>query len=120
LNIYPENFKEGLSDSRISKFVSGNSIGHNNMLPKNRGEVLDIQVELGPGVKSTAKLKEKISNVIVENLRKVNIEYNKTCHSLGKRALPHLTLLANGKIGKTKLRTHSLLSLNGKKPKMYR
>ena len=92
LNVYPENIKNALENTKISGLVSGKFT----MLTKNwknQDQYLEINVEMQKGKKSTLKYKTVIEKVVIDTLRDCNYEYNCLFETIGyKKAKPEINL----------------------------
>lgn len=117
LNIYPEHIQAGLSHKKISSTVSGNFLAYNKTKNKNGQENLYLEIELAKNKNGSGKILNKITQVILNTLLKVNIEFRKLHNAIGRRAFPKIKLVKN--LNKsTASFSKTLLSLKGKKPKM--
>lgn len=92
LNIYPENIKAGLDDSRVADYVTGKFIIKVKSTPDDLSQKLHIDVQLKKGVKNTKHLKQLISNSIFEYLLSQNTEYRKLYNSIGGKTKPIVTM----------------------------
>jgi phenylacetate-CoA ligase len=105
LNIYVENIKQAFEDFSVSSYLSGlfiMSVEYNTHMDQR----LLIVLELSRGVDPSPALKRKLTLWLIEQLCRLNIEYARLYASVGKRAVPHIKLVRNGKIHTTPGRKH--------------
>jgi phenylacetate-CoA ligase len=95
VKIYPENIKSALESKFLNNICSGKFI-MSTEYRKNQDQYLSINIELLKGIKPTKKLLEKITRVLVNKLRKVNLEYNRLFEAIGPKAIPQITLSMYG------------------------
>ncbi len=96
LNIYPENIKAGLEDSKVSDMVTGKHIIIKDLTNNLIDQKLKIFIELKSNTVLNNNIKKLISDTILENLLKLNTEYRKLYNSIGSKSIPEITLLENG------------------------
>lgn len=96
LNIYPENIKAGLEDSKVSDIVTGKHIITKDQTKDCINQKLKIAVELKSNVSPSDDIKKLIADTILENLLELNTEYRKLFHSINSKALPEVIVLENG------------------------
>ncbi|MEK7650490.1 MAG: hypothetical protein AAB364_01305 [Patescibacteria group bacterium] len=118
LNIYPENIKSSIEDPRITKFLTGNYSAFSKTSEKSKTERLYIKLELANPKINGKKIHRLVTNVLVEKLSELNIEYRKLRSAIGKKALPVVIFTNPNDNGLNNINERRLLSLNGKKPKV--
>ncbi|MFH1534943.1 MAG: hypothetical protein ABIF80_03085 [Patescibacteria group bacterium] len=91
VNVYPENIKPVLFNLDLKGLVTGR-FTLKTTEDNNHNQFLEIFVELSPGCSENFELENKIKDMIVENLKKVNSEYNKLSESLTGRNLLKVNL----------------------------
>jgi len=96
LNIYPENIKAGLEDSKISSFVTGKHIITKDQTKDYTEQRLKIIVELKLNVLPSNDLKKIIGDTIFQKLIELNTEYRKLFNSIKEKAIPEISILENG------------------------
>lgn len=96
LNIYPENIKAGLEDSKVLDSVTGKYTVKVDYIKKFCEQKLKISVELKKNILQSDEIKKIITDSIVDNLLKLNTEYRKLFSSIDVRAIPEIILLNNG------------------------
>lgn len=97
LKIYPENIKIGLENESLVPFVSGKFV----MEQKNRrnqDQYWELAIELKEGVKPTYALEKQVKQVILQSLRKRNLEYNRLSAAIGNKAEPIIKLIPKGDV----------------------
>ena len=110
VNIYPENIQNALSNSVISKFITGKFV----MITKNdknQNQYLEINLELKNNINSLKpRITAKIRDRIVKTLTKENGEYKKLSEVIGEKAEPVIKIYPHG---------YSKLFMTGIKQKWY-
>lgn len=105
LNIYVENVKHALENSKLFSHLSGlftMGVEHT----ENLDQQFSVTVELSRGAEPSATLADALMHEIVVSLRKLNTEYAKLHSVVGERALPKITLVRNGEIQTVPGRKH--------------
>lgn len=92
LNVYPENIKTALIRKDIRGYVTGKFQMSTEYTKLAQKQYILIRVELAPEVKATTKIRAEIRHVIIETLKNVNAEYRKLFESIGRKAVPYITL----------------------------
>lgn len=93
LNMFPENFKYGLEDTRISEYVTGKFIVSSKTTSDQKTQELHLSIELSPNNNKKTVPVSVIEKIVVERLRSSNTEYRKLHDTLGKKAIPKIKLL---------------------------
>lgn len=95
LNVYPENVRAATEDKRIRHLVSGKIklVTENN---KDMDQYLHVIMELAPSAKQNATMKRLVKEVVIENLKRYNMEYRKLLEAIGTRAHPVITFVPHG------------------------
>lgn len=94
-NIYPENIKLALEDTRVNSKVSGKFI-MSMLYRRNMSPYLNIRVELSPRMRSIRPFVATITKIIVETLRRINSEYEVVYNALGEKTIPIVRLEPHG------------------------
>lgn len=105
LNIYVENIKHALENSRFSEHLSGlftMGVEHT----ENLDQQFAVTIELSRGAEPSATLADSLMHEIVASLRKLNTEYSKLHSVVGERAMPKITLVRYGEIQTVPGRKH--------------
>ena len=105
LNIYVENVKHALENSKLAPHLSGlftMGVEHT----KNLDQQFAVTVELSRGAEPSATLADTLMHEIVASLRKLNTEYSKLHSVVGERAMPKVTLVRYGEIQTVPGRKH--------------
>jgi len=87
--IYPETIRKALDDRMVGAFISGKftmMVEYN----KQKDQVLQIHVELKPGIKESERFRDHITQAIVRSLLRDSSEYYKTYQEIGERAHPQI------------------------------
>lgn len=95
VNIYPENIKAALIDSRLRDWTTGRFT----MVTKNHSDMdqyFEITVELADECIIDNEQQTLITEVVVEYLKKLNAEYRKLYSAIGDKARPSVRLVAFG------------------------
>jgi phenylacetate-CoA ligase len=90
-NIYPEHIHNALDHKPFLKVLTG-KFAMRKDYDKKMDQFLELNVELKPGVKPTAKLAGEIRARAVKTLRRVNMEYLFLCNNLDKDLAPRIVL----------------------------
>jgi len=91
VNIYPENIKAALVDNRVRNHITGR-FAMKTAENKNCDQSLEIFIELGQKEIAGVKLKNLLTKVISEKLKKLNSEYKKLTESVNRKNLITLKL----------------------------
>lgn len=94
-NVYPENIKAGLIDSRVRGWVTGKFT----MATKNysdMGQYFEINVELARDLVVTSAHQALIEKAIIDALQKLNAEFYKLESVIGGKAHPKVHLIEFG------------------------
>jgi len=94
-NVYPENIKEALEDSKLASQVTGKFI----ITTEHREDMspyLFIRVQLAPGVEQSADLRDQVQHTITEYLKKKNSEYLVIYNTIFEKAIPEIQLDLHG------------------------
>lgn len=91
LNIYPEHIREALTKEDVISLLSGKFF-MKTIYNNRQNQQFEIHVELKSSSEKEDYLKNKIIDVIVNTLRKINLEYDKLYSIIGKRAQPNISL----------------------------
>ena len=105
LNIYVENVKHALENSKFSSHLSGlftMGVEHT----ENLDQQFAVTVELSRSSEPSATLADALMHEIVASLRKLNTEYSKLHSVVGERAMPKITLVRYGEIQTVPGRKH--------------
>ena len=117
LNIYPEHIETALTDKKITNLVSGNFKAYNQTIKNNSRENLCLEIEMAEKKQPSKSALKKITDALIENLLKINIEFRKLHASIGDRARPKVKLFKTFSYAKP-VPTKVLLGLKGKKAKI--
>ena len=105
LIIYNENLKYALEHSKHGSRLSGlftMSVSHTEKMDQQ----FDVIIELAKGKKPSVALAHELSREVAKNIAHVNSEYAKLQSVVGDRALPRITLVAQGMIDTIPGRKH--------------
>jgi len=91
-NIYPEHIQLTLSDARYLKLFTGKFFMEKKQLPDLEQELV-IHIELCPGVRGLKGLEKQVQHHVVEELKRINIEYRDASTMLGGRKMTPRILL---------------------------
>ncbi len=91
VNIYPENIKAVLDDSRLQAYLTGRFIAQKD-IDANQDQYLLLRLELKPGVKPTKKVSDLTQKVFVTTLKHINSEYNQVEMKFNQKMHPHIKL----------------------------
>ena len=91
LNIYPEHIKTALEHKSLEKSVTGKFLMETKN-KSNQDQYLEINIEFKYNAASDKNTANKIEKIIIKTLRKLNLEYNCLCQSIGKKADPEIKL----------------------------
>ena len=95
-NIYPEHIQTSLSDARYLKQLTGKFFMEKKYLPDMEQELI-VHIELCSGVQPTKTFGADIQRHVVEELRRINLEYRDASNMLGMRKMrPNIVLHKNG------------------------
>lgn len=96
VNIYPENIRDALASRKLERYTTG-KFTMITQHTRTQDPYLEVNVELQQGsIRSNRSLRELISHVLVETLRKRNSEYHRLYEALGKRVEPRVVLYPYG------------------------
>lgn len=90
-NIYPEHIHVGLNNNDLLKSITGKFVMKRDY-SKNMDQLLEINVELRPGIEISKKLAKLIQKSIVKSLLKINMEYLYLAKTLKKDLTPKILL----------------------------
>ncbi|PIZ95880.1 MAG: hypothetical protein COX81_00075 [Candidatus Magasanikbacteria bacterium CG_4_10_14_0_2_um_filter_37_12] len=93
LNIYPENIKTALEDSKLRRFFSGKFVATVRVLNHGKNQKLCLTLELGKEVKDSQELRNLAQVTILKYMANLNAEYRRLLKSVGKKAYPFIVLL---------------------------
>ncbi len=94
-NIYPEHIKSCLEHKDLITEVS-EKYYNDIFFDKEHNQIFYLGVELAPGIKKTEQLKQKISDIIHNELLILNDEYKYLSKTIGSRIYPKLELFPYG------------------------
>ncbi len=90
LQIYPQTIKLALDSKELLNHLTG-KFSMAVIQDQNQNQQFEINLELKPGFKGTAKLRELTEKIIIKNLYDNNSEYRELSRNLSiKRTKPHL------------------------------
>ncbi len=93
LNVYPENIKAAVEDSRLIELCTGKFVMETANKKHNQSQYLLIHIELKNGIDpKTHGLKHQFKEVILQTLRQKNSEYNHLFRTIGRKAIPEIDL----------------------------
>lgn len=95
VNIYPENVKAALIDSRVRSRLTGKFT----MATKNRSDMdqyFEINIELAQGQGVTPVLEALVKEVLLAKLKRLNAEYHRLNVAVGSKSLPQINLVPWG------------------------
>lgn len=90
-NIYPEHIHHALSHQNFLKKITGKFTMSKGYY-KNMDEFLEIQIEMKPKIKPTAKFQRLIQLGVIKKLKEINAEYNFLWYNLQKDIRPKIKL----------------------------
>lgn len=90
-NIYPENIRSGLIDDLLEDFVTG-KFCMRKAENKKFEEYLEINIELKRNVKADVKLKDRITEILLNSLKNKNSEFNYLFNTEGVKLTPKVIL----------------------------
>lgn len=90
-NIYPENIKVALGKNEFLDKLTG-KFTMRREYSENMDQVFEINIELRPGVEPSQSLVADIGVLVVDVLKKVNMEYLSSCNSVDKDLTPKIKL----------------------------
>ena len=96
LNIFPEHLRTAIAKGVGMRFFDGSFSAYNRTSADNKVERLYIRVGLRPGARPNAATKEKMTENIVKELCRCNIEFRKLYSTIGKRAIPAVHFIESG------------------------
>jgi phenylacetate-CoA ligase len=118
LNIYPEHVAHAVGDGRIAKRLTGSFALYTGNIRNSRNERLYVRLELARGVSGGRNFAELCRTVLVERLQERNVEYRKLLLSLGKSALPFVSIRPYGDARFVTLPSRGMVCIKGKKPRV--
>jgi phenylacetate-CoA ligase len=95
VNIYPENIKASLIDPRLRQLVTGR-FTMATMMDDRMDQSFEINVELAKDAVATIDDQDKVTDIIVETLTRLNSEYRKLYEVVSNRARPQVRLVGFG------------------------
>lgn len=93
VNIYVENIKEALAKKELGNLLSG-AFTMENIYDNEQNQALQLTLELVKNIQPTKQVKEKVSQIILEELCSKNSEYLKLYQGRGEQVLPKIELVA--------------------------
>ena len=117
LNIFPENIRAAIEDRRVSKYLSGNFITYNKTSHNQRTQKLHVEFELAKKVRPNGKIREIVKQSVLDNFRRMNMEFRKLYAVLGNRAEPVIKLIDNNNFHPI-ASDKGLVGIKGKKPRV--
>ena len=98
VNIYPDAIRTSLEDSRMAEAVSGKFAVFTQEADDDLkySSVLELEVELRPGVGSDPSLAERLQRDVTDRLKRTNSEYAQLHAAIGARAEPRVRLYGFG------------------------
>lgn len=117
LNVYPEHIQAGLKDKKIANLVSGNFKAYNQQVKNHSQENLHLEIEITEKTKPSKKVLDAVAKSIFSNLLRLNAEFRKLYGTIGEKALPQIKLIKQLQYSPSSAKT--LISIKGKKPKMF-
>lgn len=95
LNIYPDNIKAGLENPDIEHEISGKFVL---AVEQSDGgdQQLRLTVELRPGANDCHRLRERVTQAVMQALRQTNAEYRHLERTQPSRCVPDIVLLPHG------------------------
>ncbi|NCU38592.1 phenylacetate--CoA ligase family protein [Candidatus Saccharibacteria bacterium] len=95
VNIYPENIKSVLEDTELREQFSGR-FKMSTELTDDMDQYLLLRFELGRHIEGTARLEERLIELIKITVASANSEYRTLLATIGERAIPRVELLPFG------------------------
>ena len=96
LNVFPDHIKAGLEDSSVNNYVSG-KFTMQTETNKRHNQKLILNIELQNNIEPNKQLEKQILKSILDNLVKLNSEFNKLYGDLGaKKSTPMINLFPYG------------------------
>jgi phenylacetate-CoA ligase len=89
VNLYPEHVRVALEDPRLLRLLTG-KFTMRKRLTARMDEVLEIHLELAPGVARDEVSVDEVTRRIVDSLQRLNMEYRDASARLGKDMRPHV------------------------------
>lgn len=94
-NVYSENVQNALSHENLQPLITGRYILQMDYNQDHNPEMV-CRVELNPEIEATAELVDKVRQIFVEEVRKVNNEYNFVFEKMGSKVEPRIILHKHG------------------------
>lgn len=93
LDIYPENIRYGLEEHHFEDFLTGKFILETVNEPETQEQILNLSLELKPGVDEATVPVDDIIESVLMSLKKYNSEFSRLYQEIGSKAHPNIFLV---------------------------